>query len=100
MGSNELAVKARFYKIPQSMEAALLHWKWHDQMIRKHSCNTNVLEWEICRKLLYSSLPWPPVDLYMVFEKSSSKNCISSLQKSILILIFVDYTGSKNQVQK
>jgi hypothetical protein len=27
MSSDELAVKARFYKIPQSMEAALLHWK-------------------------------------------------------------------------
>ena len=41
----------------------------------------------------------PPVDLYLIFEKSFSTNCIFSLYKSILKLIFAGYTGSKNQVR-
>ena len=39
-----------------------------------------------------------PVDLYLIFEKSSLTNWIFSLQKSILKLIFAGYTGSKNPV--
>ena len=41
----------------------------------------------------------PPVDLYLIFEKSSSSNWISNLQKSISKLIFAGYTGSKNPVR-
>ena len=41
----------------------------------------------------------PPVDLYLIFEKSISTNWIFSLQKSISKLIFADYTGSNNQVR-
>ena len=40
----------------------------------------------------------PPVDLYLIFEKSSLTNWIFSLQKSISKLIFAGYTGSKNPV--
>ena len=41
----------------------------------------------------------PPVDLYLIFEKSSLTNWIFSLQKSISKLIFAGYTGSKNPVR-
>ena len=34
----------------------------------------------------------PPVDLYLIFDKSSSTNWIFSLQKSISKLIFAGYT--------
>jgi hypothetical protein len=44
----------------------------------------------------FSPLATHPVDLYLIFEKSSSTNWIFSLQKK---LIFAGYTGSKNQVR-
>ena len=59
--------------------------------------------------------PLPPVDLYLISEKSIWKNqvqqtgflvyfelnfyCLCSLQKSILKLIFAGYTGSEKQVR-
>jgi hypothetical protein len=50
-----------------------------------------------------SQFDYPPVDLYLVFEKSSWKNQVRrtgfSLQKSISKLIFAGYTGSKNPVR-
>ena len=45
-------------------------------------------------------LDLPLVDLYLIFEKSSSTNWIFNLQKSILKLIFTGYTGSKNPVHQ
>ena len=39
-----------------------------------------------------------PIHLYLIFEKSSLTNWIFTLQKSILKLIFADYTSSKNLV--
>ena len=45
------------------------------------------------------TVPFPPVDLDLIFEKSSSTDWIFSLQKSIAKLIFAGYTGSKNPVR-
>ena len=47
---------------------------------------------------------FPPVDLYLIFEKTSFKNQVLqtgllACKKSISKLIFAGYTGSKNQVQ-
>ena len=60
-------------------------------------------------------IAFPSVDLHLISEKSIWKNqvrqtgfllyfeldfcCLCSLQKTILKLIFVGYTGSKNQVR-
>ena len=42
----------------------------------------------------------PTYDFWNIkFERSSSKNCIFNLQKSISKLIFADYIGRKNPVQ-
>ena len=41
----------------------------------------------------------PPIDLYLISEKSGLTEWIFNLQTSILKLIFAGYTGSKNPVR-
>ena len=40
-----------------------------------------------------------PIHLYLIFEKSSSTNCIFNLQKSTSKLIFAGFTGSRNRLK-
>ena len=41
----------------------------------------------------------PPIDLYLISEKSCLTEWIFNLQTSILKLIFAGYSGSKNPVR-